>query len=362
MLYLVDLESVDTRYTSQWQKYLPEQLINAGIPTTIIAGGVVPQSVTPGAFLNFSGTNSYKSEQLKRISQLFNSNKIKDGDYFLYTDAWNPTVIQLKYMAELLGIKIKIGGMWHAGSYDPQDFLGRLIGDVPWVRNAESAMFHCFDHNFFATEFHLKMFLKELFGEEDLEGWKEYYPGTLIVGWPMEYMYELLAPYMKTPKENKVIFPHRIAPEKQPEIFEDLAASMPEVEFFFAQKQRLSKHEYYRHLASSKIVFSANLQETLGISVYEGASMGVFPLMPDRLSYKEMWPKDSLYPSEWTKDFNSYLEHKDKMIDLIKRILNAYNEEKMTTMIYKCRVVSEEVGEKFFNGSALYKAIIDSQV
>ena len=41
-------------------------------------------------------------------------------------------------MAELLGVKIRIGGMWHAGSYDPQDFLGRLIGDTPWVRNAEN--------------------------------------------------------------------------------------------------------------------------------------------------------------------------------------------------------------------------------
>jgi hypothetical protein len=40
-------------------------------------------------------------------------------------------------MAELLGVNIRIGGMWHAGSYDPQDFLGRLIGDAPWVRFAE---------------------------------------------------------------------------------------------------------------------------------------------------------------------------------------------------------------------------------
>ena len=40
-------------------------------------------------------------------------------------------------MAELLGVDISIGGLWHAGSYDPHDFLGRLIGDKPWVRHAE---------------------------------------------------------------------------------------------------------------------------------------------------------------------------------------------------------------------------------
>ena len=34
--------------------------------------------------------------------QLFCEGQINDGDYFLYTDAWNPTVIQLKYMANHL--------------------------------------------------------------------------------------------------------------------------------------------------------------------------------------------------------------------------------------------------------------------
>ena len=63
------------------------------------------------------------------------------------------TVIQLRYMAELLGVSIRVGGLWHAGSYDPQDFLGRLIGDKSWVRNAERSMFACYDDNFFATQF-----------------------------------------------------------------------------------------------------------------------------------------------------------------------------------------------------------------
>ena len=51
-------------------------------------------------------------------------------------------------MAELPGVKIKVGGLWHARSYDPVDFLGRLIGDKPWVRNAERPTFECYDNNF----------------------------------------------------------------------------------------------------------------------------------------------------------------------------------------------------------------------
>ena len=178
----------------------------------------------------------------------------------------------------------------------------------------------------------------------------------------MEYLYEQLAVYMTFQKKEKIIFPHRLAPEKQPEIFEDLAKSMPDVEFFMCHKEYLVKTQYHRHLAESKIVFSANLQETLGISVYEGALMGTYPLMPDRLSYSEIWPEQYLYDSNWTKDWDSYIKNKDLLINLIKKILSMYNEDDTIKMIYETRKTAEEVGEKFFNGAALYKAIIDSQI
>jgi hypothetical protein len=79
-----------------------------------------------------------------------------------FTDAWHPGIINLKYMSELLGIPVVTHGLWHAGSYDPQDFLGRLVGNKPWVRNAEKSFFSAFDHNYFATEFHIEMFNREL--------------------------------------------------------------------------------------------------------------------------------------------------------------------------------------------------------
>ena len=143
-IFIVDIEAVDTRYTKQWKEHLPVQLQNStganDITVEVISGGETPQATTPGAFLNFGGTNVYKSKQLETIGEMVCAGKVKDNDYFLYTDAWNPTVIQLRYMAELLGINIRIGGLWHAGSYDPADFLGRLIGDRPWVRHAEKSI------------------------------------------------------------------------------------------------------------------------------------------------------------------------------------------------------------------------------
>jgi len=366
-VYLVDLEAVDTRYTKQWKDHLPQQMRDAGLDVYIISGGDVPQATTPGAFLNFAGTNSYKSQQMLKIAELFANGSVKNGDYFLYTDAWNPTVIQLKYMAELLGIEIKIGGLWHAGSYDPQDFLGRLIGDVPWVRNAESSMFYCYNHNFFATQFHANMFLRNLFGvdvlfgDDELDEWNTQTnlngPKIMIVGWPMEYLKDILKPYMFVDKKQKIIFPHRLAPEKQLEIFKDLAKAMPEYEWFVAQENTLTKDEYHQHLAESKLVFSANLQETLGISVYEGALVGTLPLMPDRLSYSEMWDGAGVkYPSEWTKDWDSYQKNKNNLMEKIKGLM----ETNQPTDV-NARLHAKWTGMEFFEGNALYKAILDSR-
>ena len=360
--YIVDIEAVDTRYTKQWKEYLPKQLQRAtNMDVKIISGGETPQATTPGAFLNFGGTNVYKSKQLEQIGEMFCAGTIKDGDYFLYTDAWNPTVIQLRYMAELLGVDIRIGGMWHAGSYDPHDFLGRLIGDKPWVRNAEKSMYCVYDHNFFATDFHAKLFHRELLnnGMPDENPWfyedveELYDDGKVVrVGWPMEYLKDSLDSYKGMPKRDLVLFPHRVAPEKQVDIFRDLAEQLPEYEFVVCQEQELTKNEYHNLLGEAKVVFSANLQETLGISWYEGALVNALPMVPDRLSYSEMAIDKFKYPSAWTESFESYKANKDKIVAQLVDYVENY-ESYLPALLKQTDLLKKE----FFDGRALYKGI-----
>jgi hypothetical protein len=346
--YIVDIEAVDTRYTKQWKEYLPKQLQRAtNANVTVISGGEVPQATTPGAFLNFAGTNNYKSQQMLEISRLFANGEIKDGDYFLYTDAWNPTVIQLRYMAELLGVSIRIGGLWHAGSYDPHDFLGRLIGDKPWVRNAEMSMYECYDQNFFATDFHIDLFTDTMMDNYDIDVNK-----AIRVGWPMEYLANSLDSYKGMPKRNLILFPHRVAPEKQVEIFRDLKEELPQFEFVVCQEQTLTKNEYHNLLGEAKVVFSANLQETLGISWYEGALVNTLPMMPDRLSYSEMAVDDFKYPSEWTESFESYQANKDKVVAQLVDYVENY-EFYLPALLKQTELLKKE----FFNGHALYKGV-----
>ena len=348
MIYIVDIEAVDTRYTKQWKEYLPKQLQRAtNEDVTVISGGEVPQATTPGAFLNFAGTNNYKSQQMLEISRIFASGEVKDGDYFLYTDAWNPTVIQLKYMAELLGVDIRIGGMWHAGSYDPQDFLGRLIGDKPWVRHAEMSMYECYDDNFFASEFHIDLFTDTMMDNYNVDMDK-----AIRVGWPMEYLRGSLDSYKGMTKRDLILFPHRVAPEKQVEIFRDLAERLPQYEVVVCQDYQLTKNEYHNLLGEAKMVFSANLQETLGISWYEGALVDAIPMVPDRLSYSEMGLDIFKYPSEWTENYDAYLHHKDKIVAQIVNYMENYDD-----LLPNINKQVTKLNKEFFSGSALYEAI-----
>jgi hypothetical protein len=327
-VFLVDLEAVETRYTGQWKTHVPRLLEEHGHEVVVIAGPAdIPSATTPGAFLNFGGTNIYKAMQVERMGRLFTEGGISAGDHFIFTDAWHPGIINLKYMSELLGIPVTIHALWHAGSYDPQDFLGRLIGDASWVRHSEKAFFHAIDHNYFATSFHIDMFLNNLLDEDIRDSRQRYLPTKKIVrsGWPMEYMPETITPY-KRKKRDLILFPHRIAPEKQVEIFKDLAEALPQYEWIVCQEQNLTKEEYHTLLGEAKIVFSANLQETLGISMYEGALTDAIPMVPDRLSYKEMYAEIWKYPSSWTENYSSFLAHKQELCDKIVAYMTDYDE------------------------------------
>ena len=333
-VFLIDLEAVETRYTGQWKAHVPALLRKAGHNVNVISGPTdIPSATTPGAFLNFGGTNIYKASQVEQMGRLFCNGAVQPGDHFIFTDAWHPGIINLKYMSELLGIPVTTHGLWHAGSYDPQDFLGRLVGKAKWVRHAEKSFFYAFDHNYFATQFHIDMFVDNLLedGYKTENPWHEEDKADMITdgkivrtGWPMEYMSDTLLMYKNMPKRDLILFPHRIAPEKQVEIFRDLKHQLPQYEFVVCQDQQLTKNEYHNLLGEAKLVFSANLQETLGISWYEGALVDAIPMVPDRLSYSEMALDTFKYPSEWTESYAAYTVYRPNICKIIIEHMENY--------------------------------------
>jgi hypothetical protein len=168
----------------------------------------------------------------------------------------------------------------------------------------------------------------------------------------MEYLKNSLDSYKGMPKRDLILFPHRIAPEKQVDIFRDLSEHLKEYEFVVCQERELTKNEYHNLLGEAKMVFSANLQETLGISWYEGALVDAIPMVPDRLSYTEMAVPEFKYPNKWTEDWSSYVKYRGELVNKIRDYIENYDDYLVS--LDKQRT---KLNKEFFSGSALYDAI-----
>lgn len=356
-IYIIASEPLETRYTSEWFEELPKIIrkkikrFDADYNVVQVDGfgsNYKSDATSPGAFLDFVSTNIWKNNQINSICKLFNDKKIKPYDKFLFADAWNTGVIQLRYISELTDIPIEIHSIFHAGSYDPQDFLGRKVKDKRWSFNFERGIYFASDFNYFATQFHGKMILDNLEMHEP-----GVMPKMIRSGLPFEYLKNRLNSYLDIPKENVILFPHRLAAEKQVNIFEDLAKELPEYEFIICQKTNLTKDEYHTLLGKAKIVFSANLQETLGIATYEGLVVNCLPLVPDRLSYSEMYSELFKYPSEWTESWSSYLVNKELLIARIKFMMTNYE-----TFVDKLQTVSTKLNTSYFSSDIMLDNLV----
>ena len=99
-------------------------------------------------------------------------------------------------------------------------------------------------------------------------------------------------------------------------------------------------------------MFSANLQETLGISWYEGALVDALPMVPNRLSYDEMGLDEFKYPSEWTINYNSYLKNKEHIKTKITDYIENYD-----SYLPLIKKQLNKLKENYFSGHKLYKDI-----
>ena len=154
------------------------------------------------------------------------------------------------------------------------------------------------------------------------------------------------------PKRDLILFPHRIAPEKQVEIFRDLATHLPQYEFVVCQDQELTKNEYHNLLGEAKMVFSCSLQETLGIGCYEGAIVDAIPMVPDRLSYSEMYYDIFKYESKWTENWDAYNVYRPDLCRAIMTHMDYYEQR-----LPQLRKQTEDLTNNFFSAKLLLERI-----
>ena len=137
MIYLVDLEYVETRYTAQWKTEFPQQIADqTSQDITVIEGPEeIAACTTPGAFLNFAGTNIYKAEQVKIIAEYFNNNQISsNNDFIKWKKKWNNSVRKNNSMKEARHLMKKYNPVFIARNHLVEEAIKKAVnGDMTFT-------------------------------------------------------------------------------------------------------------------------------------------------------------------------------------------------------------------------------------
>lgn len=280
-LWNIPIETLDVRYTKQWNQWFPEYFDSIGLDYETIYGDELTADIEHGTFLDVVGTNHFKASQLQQICKLIQNGRVKENDVFFFHDLWFPGLEILAYIRDGLGLKFRIAGIFHAGTWNPCDFITRK-GMGCWGKHIENGWLQFIDVAFVATECHKQFIVSS----------REVNPDKIVVsGLPI---YDMLGSCTKE-KENICVFPHRLFVDKHPELFDKLRDTLKATEqykdwkFIKTQDEKRTKEEYYDLLRRSKITVSFADHENWGIAMQEATFAGSIPFVPDRRSYPELF-------------------------------------------------------------------------
>lgn len=278
------IEPIDGRYSSQWDLWFEEAFLRNGIPFTTVRGEVPPPPPSD-KFLNPVGTFSWKFAQLAKALRLTRDRSARRV-VFLH-DGWLPGIEMFPYARDLDGLDVCVAAFWHAGSYDPTDLLG-LAGCDSWAWGSEDTWLRLCDRVFVGSAYHKGKILKShpAVSESSIE----------VVGCPVGVPDGLAE---SVPKEPVVVWPHRLSPDKNPQVFERLRSEprFAGAEFVRTRDRNLDKRAYYELLARARVVVSTASHENFGIAMVEAAMLGCLPVCPRGLSYFETMGEECLYDS-----------------------------------------------------------------
>jgi len=330
-LILLPLEPLEQRYTEQWYRYYPAVLKENEIDYLQVDGEKLTSKIETGSILDVYGTSFWKFTQLAKLVEHMRSGEVTSDDVIFFTDLWYPGLEALKYISCQGGQKPKIAGILHAGSWDPADFVVRT-GMKPWAHPLESVWMQMYDWVFVATQFHKDLILKSHNIDPDK---------IKVTGLPF-YPDEFATQRKSVQKDDRlIVFPHRLDKEKNPDIFDSVVSGL-NCSVIKTSETAKSKTDFYDTLSRATIAVSTADQETFGYSMLEAEALGCIPLVPNKLSYAEMYPELFKYNSQ--TELRVMLE---SILSLSQDGLNFYKKEVQKSARHHRAVYSNSISRMF---------------
>jgi len=318
-VWLLPLEPLEERYTSQWYKWFPAEFKKAGLEVEVIDGERLTDRITEGQFLDTCSSYYWEFSQLKQMTYLIKKGVVKNEDIIFSMDIEFPgNVSAIKYLLLKRDMTTRVFGFLHAGSYTKEDFVEFL---APAMKYRELNWLAILDGVFVGSEYHKKAIInrriKEYASPEDQEylsrkihvtgnPWMEKEVGGSI-SWALQKDVELILPnlpdYRKRPDISLALAV--VLGERHPKWRIVVTTSRQEYrtekdkwigEFAKALdtykhieiKAGLTKEKYYYWLSRSKVMLSTSIEENFGYCPVEAMSFDCCPVLPNRYSYPEL--------------------------------------------------------------------------
>jgi hypothetical protein len=266
-----------------------------------------------------------KTSQFTEILELFVSGKVKDGDIFFFTDAWNFGIIPLAYIRKSFELNVKFIGLWGQSFFDGETFKAKQFYAVGkkgtgWAKNFEKGLLQSYDINLFPRESDAIKFRVRYF---PLMVWNPVY----ICPWPFQYIEE--ARSYNWEKEDSIIVPYEPTRTIEYDMINDLKVDYPNMKFVYASKTRMSRESYLQELQKAKIMLvTPKIQRMDPVLIWEAMQYGVVPLLSTDNKLPEIG-EDYRYPSaifSRSKKVLQFIRKKERLVLIIKDILENRDE------------------------------------
>lgn len=268
----------------------------------------------------------YKNTQLRTIMDMILRGEIKNGDVFVFVNAWNFVAVPLSYFKDEYGMDIKLIGFWGNALFNQESPMWQRFKRKykTWGRDFEHSLFQSYDMNCFLCEEQATLYFNKYPRLKRKGNWE-------ITGFPFEYVTKKV---IQKEKADIVLFPYEINSELQVKVFQGLSVELPEYQFIYAQEHHNNRMLYLDLLRRSKAVFCGREAEANPVVLWEAMINGVYPMVPDKLMYYYMFPSKYHYPRDLSSAKNNkflyLLRNRFQMSDSVKKVMSNYEDEKQS--------------------------------
>jgi hypothetical protein len=290
----------------------------------------------------------YKNTQLNSIMNMILRGEIKNGDVFVFVNAWNFLAVPLSYFKDEYGMDIKMVGFWGNALFNQESPMWQRFKRKykTWGREFEHSLFQSYDMNCFLCEEHSTMFFNKYPRLRHKKNWS-------ITGFPFEYISKGV---IKKQKEDIVLFPYEINSDLQVKVFQGMSVELPQYQFIYAQEHHNNRMLYLDLLRKSKTLYCGREAEANPVVIWEAMENGVVPMVPGKLMYYYVFPERYHYPKELSSAKNNkflyLLRNRFQMVDYVRGRMEGYEE-----VLEQLKEDSKDIRERFYSNKRFLQTL-----